>query len=470
MPHPFVVNKRGVIMIRRNQKLINRLNALSDAGLVLISYLFASWLWLDVVRNTERNMAALSNITGASIVIGMLYALWTVFMLMTFGAYRITRIHRADRTSGSIAMANTVALLSGAAMLYLFRLEDFSRGVLGVYWLTSTIGLVLKRKVVRRVLRYFRAQGYNLKHMVVVGSGALAQRYIDSANERPSLGIHIKRQFEVNEKLLTRLEKELHGDVVDEVILALEPDELHVTQDVIAVCEKTGTRISVIPFYNDVIPAHPTIDALGPVKLIRLRTTALDDPLNAFGKRAFDVVFSALGLVVLSPLLLVIALAIRVTSPGPVLFRQERVGMNKKNFTMYKFRSMRVNAEQDSAWSTDVDDRRTKLGSILRKTSLDELPQLWNVLIGDMSLVGPRPEIPFYVEQFRETVPLYMMKNQVRPGITGWAQVNGLRGDTSIPERVKYDLWYLENWCFSLDVDILFRTFFGGMINQERLN
>jgi len=137
---------------------------------------------------------------------------------------------------------------------------------------------------------------------------------------------------------------------------------------------------------------------------------------------------------------------------------------------MYKFRSMRVNAEQDSAWSTDVDDRRTKLGSILRKTSLDELPQLWNVLIGDMSLVGPRPEIPFYVEQFRETVPLYMMKNQVRPGITGWAQVNGLRGDTSIPERVKYDLWYLENWCFSLDVDILFRTFFGGMINQERLN
>ena len=189
-------------------------------------------------------------------------------------------------------------------------------------------------------------------------------------------------------------------------------------------------------------------------------------------KRFLDIIISLTALVALSPVLLIVAILIKLDSPGPVLFTQKRFGKNKTFFQIYKFRSMRTDTPKDVPTDAlkGANSFITPLGNVLRKTSLDELPQLWNVLIGDMSLVGPRPEIPFYVEQFRETVPLYMMKNQVRPGITGWAQVNGLRGDTSIPERVKYDLWYLENWCFSLDVDILFRTFFGGMINQERLN
>ena len=190
--------------------------------------------------------------------------------------------------------------------------------------------------------------------------------------------------------------------------------------------------------------------------------------MNAFFKRSFDILVSILLLVLLSPLFAIIAIAIRLSSPGPVLFRQERVGLNKKTFYMLKFRSMRVNDTQDTAWSTRQDDRRTKIGSILRKTSLDELPQLWNVLKGQMSLVGPRPEIPCFVEQFRETVPLYMVKYQVRPGMTGWAQVNGLRGDTSIPARVEHDLWYIENWSFGLDILILLKTAFGGMINDEQ--
>ena len=176
---------------------------------------------------------------------------------------------------------------------------------------------------------------------------------------------------------------------------------------------------------------------------------------------------SGLLLVILSPLFLILAIAIRLSSPGPVLFRQERIGLNKKPFTMYKFRSMRVNDEQDTAWSSAEDDRRTWLGSLLRKISLDELPQLFNVFRGEMSLVGPRPEIPFYVERFRETVPLYMVKYQVRPGMTGWAQIHGLRGDTSIPARVEHDLWYIENWSLGLDIRILFKTAFGGMVNQE---
>lgn len=186
-------------------------------------------------------------------------------------------------------------------------------------------------------------------------------------------------------------------------------------------------------------------------------------------KRDFDAAVSLLLLVILSPLFLVLAIAIKLSSPGPVFFRQERIGLNKTPFVIYKFRSMKVNDRQDTAWSTSMDDRRTRIGALLRKTSLDELSQLFNTLKGDMSLVGPRPEIPYYVEQFRETVLLYMVKYQVRPGTTGWAQVNGYRGDTSIPARVEHDLWYIENWSLGLDLKILFKTAFGGMVNGEKL-
>ena len=302
----------------------------------------------------------------------------------------------------------------------------------------------------------------------MVGSGHLTRRYAAEVEKDKSLGVHLAGVISPREEgWAERLEARLHGEGIDEVILALEPEELGVTVQVIQLCEKSGTKVSVIPFYNDVIPTRADIDNIGSIKLIQLRTTPLDEPFNAGLKRTFDIVVSALALIVLSPLLLIIAVAIKLSSPGPILFRQERVGLNKKPFTMLKFRSMRVNDGQDTAWSTDTDDRRTPVGALLRKLSLDELPQLWNVLRGDMSLVGPRPEIPFFVEQFRETVPLYMVKNQVRPGITGWAQVNGYRGDTSIPKRIEHDIWYIENWSFGLDLRIIVRTLFGGMVNRE---
>lgn len=456
-------------MIRKNQRLLNRLNVLSDGVLVLLSYLFASWLYLDVIQGKRQNMAALENLHGGTAVAAVIYALWTMLMLALFRVYRTTRVHNPGGKIGNIIAANAIALASAAAALFIFRLVDFSRGVLAVYFVTSTIVLIAKRSAVRYVLRRMRANGYNLKHMLVVGGGSLANRYIESVDKDEALGIHVSKQVKPGEHLTEALEKELHGDAIDEVIMALEPDELAATTEIINICEKCGTKISVIPFYNDVIPTRPTIDTVGSMKLIRLRTTPLDEPLNALFKRGFDLIVSTLLLIVLSPLMLLLALCIKLSSPGPVLFKQQRVGYHKKLFTMYKFRSMRINERQDSAWSTDHDERRTRLGSVLRKLSLDELPQLFNVLKGDMSLVGPRPEIPYYVEQFRETVPLYMVKNQVRPGMTGWAQIHGLRGDTSIPERVRYDLWYIENWSLGLDFEILIRTVFGGMVNKERL-
>lgn len=186
-------------------------------------------------------------------------------------------------------------------------------------------------------------------------------------------------------------------------------------------------------------------------------------------KRAFDIVFASVAILITSPVMLFSVLMIKLTSPGPVIFYQERVGLNRKKFMMYKFRSMRVQTDEEERvqWTTKDDPRKTKWGAFMRKTSIDELPQFFNVLKGDMSVVGPRPERPFFVEKFREEIPRYMIKHQVRPGITGWAQVNGLRGDTSIEERINYDLYYIENWTFLFDLQIIFMTVFKGLVNKN---
>lgn len=454
-------------MIRKNQKQLNRLNAFSDGVLVLLSYLFASWLWLDIVKQ-GTNMASIDNMYGGMGWASLIYAVWTVLVLSCLKVYRTSRIRNVKQQVRSIILGNALSLVMVAAVLYLFRLQDFSRGVLAVFYMTVCAVLIGKRIALRALLRRLRSRGYNLKHMIVVGGGTLAQRYVETVEANESLGIRVSKVVKPDKTIAKCLEKKLHDDSIDEVILALEPDEADVTVQVIRLCEKCGTKVSVIPFYNDVIPTRPNIDILGKLKLIQLRTTPLDEPVNALLKRGFDIVMSTLLLVMLCPLMFLIALGVRLSSPGPVLFRQERVGLKKKTFCMLKFRSMRVNDQQDTAWSTQRDDRRTKIGSLLRKTSMDELPQLVNVLRGEMSLVGPRPEIPCFVEQFRETIPLYMVKYQVRPGMTGWAQIHGLRGDTSIPDRVEHDLWYIENWSFGLDIMILFRTAFGGMMNDEK--
>ena len=236
------------------------------------------------------------------------------------------------------------------------------------------------------------------------------------------------------------------------------------------ICEKAGTKLSLIPFYAQYMPAHPQIDSLNGLPMINLRRIPLDNWGNALLKRAADIVGSLLLIALTSPLMLIAAIGVRLSSPGPVIFRQKRVGLNKNEFYMYKFRSMRVNDQTDTAWSTNHDSRKTRFGALIRKYSIDELPQFFNVLKGDMSLVGPRPEIPHYVEQFREEIPLYMVKHQVRPGITGWAQVNGLRGDTSIEERIRCDIYYIENWTFFFDIKVLLMTIFRGFINQEQLH
>ena len=219
-----------------------------------------------------------------------------------------------------------------------------------------------------------------------------------------------------------------------------------------------------------IIPNKPYTEDLQGLPVINIRHVPLTNTVNIVMKRIVDIIGSFFGIIISSPLMLFCAIAIKVSSPGKIIFIQERVGLHNKPFKMYKFRTMREQQdreEDDKGWTVKDDPRVTGIGKFLRRTSIDELPQLFNVFAGKMSLVGPRPERPMFVEQFRETIPRYMIKHQVRPGMTGWAQINGLRGDTSIQKRIEYDLYYLENWTMGFDIKILFLTFFRGFINEN---
>ena len=256
---------------------------------------------------------------------------------------------------------------------------------------------------------------------------------------------------------------------MDEIAIALSLKDYDYLEHIVGICEKSGVHTKFIPDYNSLIPSRPYTEDLQGLPVINIRYVPLTNTGNMMVKRAMDIVGSLFGIILTSPIMILSAILVKLSSPGPIIFKQERVGLHNKPFYMYKFRSMELQSpkEEKKAWTVKNDPRVTGVGKILRRTSLDELPQLFNILKGDMSLVGPRPERPLFVEKFKEEIPRYMVKHQVRPGLTGWAQVNGLRGDTSIRKRIEYDIYYIENWTLGFDIKIILMTFFTGFINKN---
>ena len=268
---------------------------------------------------------------------------------------------------------------------------------------------------------------------------------------------------------IDNLEIVLPENKLDEIVITLGLAEYHKLERIVKMCEKSGVHTKFIPDYNNVIPTKPYTEDLQGLPVINIRRVPLSDPLNKWMKRGVDIFGAIVAIILFSPVMIVTAIMIKKTSPGPLIFSQERVGLQNRPFKMYKFRSMIVQDEkkEKKGWTTKDDPRVTTVGRFIRKTSIDELPQLFNVLRGDMSLVGPRPERPQFVEKFKEEIPRYMIKHQVRPGLTGWAQVDGYRGDTSIKKRIEHDLYYIENWTLGFDFKIIFLTFFKGFINKN---
>lgn len=460
-------------MLRKHHALFHVLDIISDIVVVLASFYGALFIRFPIMGGYR----SLDLADPRLFLIALLYSFAVAFAYYACHFYSNRRYRRLGSDSLTIIAINGVGTLVLVTVLFLLRLVDFSRLALVMIWLLSCALSILKRLTMLLIMAFYRKRGMNLKHVAIVGNGHLAWQCMQDFLAHPEMGIVVDGYISAMEK--PELGKclgsyEELGDILqrhhlDSLIVALEPHEVRFMGAVLEAADKEGSRVELIPFYNDYFPAHPTIKSIGRTRLINLRATPLDSPFWAAAKRLMDIVGALAMLLLFSPVMLVVAVGVKLSSPGPVFFRQERMGKDKKSFYMLKFRSMRVDTDP-TGWTTDNDPRKTKFGAFIRKYSLDELPQAFNVLLGHMSLVGPRPELPRYVRQFKEEVPLYLVRQQVRPGITGWAQVHGLRGDTSIEARVEYDIWYIQNWSLGLDIRILFKTVFGGgMVNNEVL-
>ncbi|MBP1934779.1 Undecaprenyl-phosphate glucose phosphotransferase [Ammoniphilus resinae] len=386
---------------------------------------------------------------------------------------------------GKVIQVHVISMLFLLSFLFLYKEVDISRAFLALFLAVNIIFILSFRLILKTGLKRFRRKGFNKQYILILGAGVLGRKFHDNVKSYPELG------YEVVGFLDDYLEVHLNEDkhrykpiigkvdqlslileerkLIDEVIIALPLSAHKKYRQIIGICEKAGVKALIIPDFYDYLPAEPSFDNFAGMPLINIRDIPLDEVSNRFWKRAFDIVFSLIAIMITLPIMILIAIGIKLTSPGPILFKQERVGLNRRMFKMYKFRSMHVSTHNvsDTVWTTENDSRRTKFGSFLRRTSLDELPQFFNVLFGDMSVVGPRPERPFFVEQFKEDIPKYMIKHQVRPGITGWAQANGLRGDTSIEDRIYHDIFYIENWTLLFDIKIILKTIVNGFMNKN---
>ena len=430
--------------------------------------------------------AANHKIGGVSATPMYLYALLIVVpvYLILYGIFKLyapKRMHGQKYEIINVLKANVVGIMLFFFILYLTKLTDFSRAVLFIFFGLNVVYEFIVRVLIRMFLRGIRRRGFNQKHILLVGYSRAAEGYIDRIKQYPQWGYNILGMLDDNVALDTKyrgervvgrisdIESYIADNDLDEIVITLGIAEYEKLEHIVMICEKSGIHTKFIPDYNHIIPTRPYIEDVVGLPVINIRRVPLSNMWNRFVKRTSDIFMGTLALILFSPIMLVAIIGIKVSSKGPIIYKQKRIGLHNKEFEMYKFRSMMVQTDGGDAskWTTSDDPRVTRFGKLMRKTSIDELPQIINVLKGDMSLVGPRPERPFYVDKFKEEIPRYMVKHQVRPGMTGWAQVNGYRGDTSIEKRIECDLYYIENWSAIFDIKIMFRTVFEGFINKN---
>ncbi len=465
-------------MIKDYQRQLNRLHVVLDALVIAAAYLLA---WAMVVGGRPGQALPPRFYFSALVIIVPVYLVLNAFM----GMYAPKRTLGRRRQVWDILRSNTLGMLVIALVLYLGSknpyLYNFSRMLVGVFYVFTIVLELLERAVIVYTLRHIRAKGYNAKHVLLVGYSRAAEGYIDRVKSNPEWGYIIRGILDnAHEEGYEYRGVPVIGDIgqltpildtneLDEIAITLTLADYDYLEDIVARCERSGVHTEFIPDYNNIIPTIPLMEDLQGLPVIHIRRLPLAEVQNAALKRLVDIVGAAFGLIVFSPVMLAAAIAIKATSPGPLIFAQERIGKHNKPFRMYKFRSMKVQTDEEEkdGWTTKGDPRITKVGSIIRRTSIDETPQFWNILKGDMSLVGPRPERPQFVEKFKDEIPRYMIKHQVRPGLTGWAQVNGYRGDTSIQKRIEHDLYYIENWTIGFDFKIMFLTVFRGFVNKN---
>lgn len=470
-------------MIKDNQKRLNRMHVLLDILVTVVAYALA---WFIVISGKVLPLD--EGVLKPQVYFMALIFIVPIYLILyaSFHLYVPKRIQGRRSELANICKANVIGLMLFTFVLFGLRrfvshLSYFSTKMILAFFAANIILLEAERISIRIFLRSLRTNGYNQKHVLLIGYSRAAEGFIDRVSVNPEWGYHVQGILDDHRPAgfaykkvqvlgpTNHLEDFLASNTLDEIAITLSIKEYSNLEQIVAACEKSGVHTKFIPDYNNIIPTIPYMEDLQGLPVIHIRHVPLTGVFNATMKRIVDLAGALFGLIVFSPLMLVTALLIKITSPGPVLFSQERIGLHNRPFKMYKFRSMEVQdpGRERSQWTTPHDPRVTPVGRFIRKTSIDEMPQFFNVLIGDMSLVGPRPERPLFVEKFKEEIPRYMIKHQVRPGLTGWAQVNGYRGDTSITKRIEHDIYYIENWSLGFDFKIMFLTVFKGFINKN---
>jgi len=468
-------------MMKRRAKLLFAISLVGlDMAAIAVAFYLAYRLRLWIRWPTPPlNIGPFHNYVG-------MMAIQVLAMLTVFFFYRLYHRPRALSSIdefyslfGAVSVGTIVAIALSSLMFKNSALElDYSRGMILYAWFLTLILDGIGRFAHARLQRALQARGLGGARVLIVGTGEVGQMILQKIRHLPGLGYEVRGFVDSGDSetvagvpVLGRIEDlpaliDQHS--IDEVIIALPEASHEEILTIISLCERGKVTIKIYPDVFQIMAAQVSIGDLGGLPLLTVRDIALRGWKLTL-KRAVDLIGSAVGLVMLSPLMVLVAALIKLESPGPVFYTQVRMGLDAKPFWMIKFRSMRQDAEAETGpvWATKDDPRRTRLGAFIRRFSIDELPQLINVLVGEMSLVGPRPERPVFVEQFKRSIPRYMDRHREKAGLTGWAQVNGLRGDTSIAERTKYDLWYIENWSLLLDFKIILKTIVNAFTSKN---
>lgn len=465
-------------MIKENQRLLNRVQVVLDGLVMLLCYAVA-WFIRFKTGIFPQDLWVLS--LGGYMKLLVYIVPGFLLLYYMYKLYEPKRVLGRRLEAWRILQANGIGVMVLIVVLYVTKQIDVSRRMLAVFAVLNVCVTIIERNLIRLFLRNIRKKGYNLKQILLVGYSNATEGYIDRIMQNPEWGYEIRGILDDHKEIgyqyrgikvigwLADLDIILPESHLDEIVITLGLNEYTKLGMLVNKCEKSGVHTKFIPDYNNIIPTKPyTEDILG-LPVINIRHVPLTNWLNRFVKRAVDIFGALVAIILFFPIMIVVSIIIKMTDSGPLIYKQERVGLKSETFYMYKFRSMVVQKESDekSKWTVKDDPRVTPIGRFMRRTSIDELPQLFNILKGDMSLVGPRPERPQFVEKFKEEIPRYMIKHQVRPGLTGWAQVNGYRGDTSIRKRIEYDLYYIENWTLGFDFKIILLTFFKGFINKN---
>jgi len=466
-------------MLKKHAQFFKSLFFMSD--LLILSL---AWIFSYILRfYTTLIRPPILGTPSFLIYIQFLFPLLIIWSLFSkkINLYRPRRIDHFFKEFFDMVTCLTLTLIISIAVIYLFKRFEFSRLAFFYFWVMGIFGLIFVRFFARKTLRMLRKRGYNQRFALIAGSGELGQKVLEKIELFPELGIQVigfltQKGEEIGKNIKNipilgtyeDLDKILNEKEIDIFFIAISINEYDCFESLIKKVHGHLSEIKVVPGSYEFLKLRGGMDELGDLPMVSLQESPLYG-WNRFFKKAFDLILGTLIIAILSPIMLAISILVKLTSEGPILFRQERIGMDGRPFNIVKFRTMKKDAENETGpiWAGENDPRRTKVGAFLRKISLDELPQLFNVLKGEMSLVGPRPERPNFVEEFKNRIPLYMLRHKIKAGMTGWAQVNGWRGNTSIEKRIEHDLYYIQNWSIAFDLRILFMTLWRGFFSKS---